>query len=131
MVKPLGYYTGYDPKTQEPAILHNLQERFGSQLQEMTYEQKIVFRAALAGFIAQLPVWKEEGSGINCIDACIESAGTDWNIWNEDEELCEYIQACNQLSERNIENLIEALTAQIGGRIYASRIQADHGKVSL
>ncbi len=131
MVKPLGYYTGYDPQTQEPVVLHNLQERFGSQLEQMTYEQKIVFRAALAGFIAQLPVWKEEGSGITCIDSCIESVGADWNVWDEDEELCEYIQACSQISERNIENMIEALTAQIGGRVYASRIQADHWEVSL
>ena len=41
MTHPIGYYTGYDPKTQEPVILDKLQERFGSQLQRMTYEQKI------------------------------------------------------------------------------------------
>jgi hypothetical protein len=131
MVKPLGYYTGYDPKTQEPAILHNLQERFGSQLQQMTWEQKVVMRAALTGFIAQLPVWEQEGNDITCIDACIESAGVDWGIWDEDQELCEYIQACSQLSEGNIENLIEALTAQIQGKVYASRTHTDHWEVSL
>ena len=55
----------------------------------------------------------------------------DWNIWYEDEELCEYIQACSQLSEGNIEGLIQALCEQIQGRVYASRIQADHWEVSL
>ena len=131
MTHPIGYYTGYDPKTQEPVILDKLQERFGSQLQRMTYEQKIVFRAALTGFIAQLPVWKEDGNDITCIDCCIESAGVDWNIWYEDEELCEYIQACSQLSEGNIEGLIQALCEQIQGKVYASRTHIDHWEVTL
>jgi len=49
----------------------------------------------------------------------------------EDPELVEYIQACSQLSEGNIEGLIEALTAQIGGKVYASRTHTDHWEVSL
>ena len=81
MTKPIGFYTGYDPKTQKPDTLHRLQERFGSQFQGMSYEQKIVMRAALAGFIAEKPVWIEEGNSISCIDGCIESAGVDWQIW--------------------------------------------------
>ena len=131
MTHPIGYYTGYDPKTKEPAILDNLQERFGAQLQRMTYEQKIVMRAALTGFIAQLPVWEENGNDITCIDACIESAGVDWGIWDEDQELCEYIQACSQLSEGNIEGLIQALCEQIQGKVYASRTHTDHWEVTL
>jgi hypothetical protein len=123
MSHPIGYFTGYNPQTQEPVILHNLQERFGGQLQFMSYEQKIVMRAALAGFIAQVPVWQEEGSSISCIDSCIESVGADWNIWDDDTELCDYIQACSQLEESDIEGLIEALTAQIRGKVYASRIE--------
>ncbi len=123
MSHPIGYFTGYNPQTQEPVILHNLQERFGGQLQGMSYEQKIVMRAALAGFIAQVPVWQEEGSSISCIDSCIESVGADWNIWDDDTELCDYIQACSQLEESDIEGLIEALTAQIRGKVYASRIE--------
>ncbi len=123
MSHPIGYFTGYNPQTQEPVILHNLQERFGGQLQGMSYEQKIVMRAALAGFIAQVPVWQEEGSSISCIDSCIESVGADWNIWDDDTELCDYIQACSQLEESDIEGLIEALTAEIRGKVYASRIE--------
>jgi hypothetical protein len=123
MSHPIGYFTGYNPQTQEPVILHNLQERFGGQLQFMSYEQKIVMRAALAGFIAQVPVWQEEGSSISCIDSCIESVGADWNIWDDDTELCDYIQACSQLEESDIEGLIEALTAEIRGKVYASRIE--------
>ena len=130
-MKPLGYYTGYDPQKQSPEILHQLQEQYGPQFQRLTYEQKIVMRAALAGFIAQKPVWKEEGSGITCIEGCIESAGADWHVWDEDPELCKVIEACSQLSEGNIEGLIEALTAQIGGKVYASRLESGYWEVTL
>jgi len=123
MTHPIGFYTAYNPQTQKPDALYQLEERFGSQLQGMSYEQKIVFRAALAGFIAFKPVWIEEGSSISCIDSCIESAGVDWGIWDEDPELVAHIQACSQLDESDIEGLIEALTAQIRGKVYASRIE--------
>lgn len=123
MSHPIGYYTGYNPQTQKPDILHLLQERFGSQLEGMSYEQKIVFRAALTGFIAEGPVWKEEGSGISCIDCCIESAGADWDIWDADQELCEWITDCSKLKESEIEGLIEAVTAQIRAEVYASRLE--------
>ena len=123
MTKPIGFYTSYNPQTEKPDILHQLSERFGSQFQKLSYEQKIVFRAALAGFIAEKPVWIEEGSSISCIDGCIESAGVDWSVWDEDPELVKYIQACSQLDESDIEGLIEALTTQIRGKVYASRIE--------
>ena len=42
---------------------------------------------------------------------------------DEDPELVEFIQACSQLDESDIEGLIEALTAQIRGKVYASRIE--------
>jgi hypothetical protein len=122
MSHSIGYFTSYNPATQKPIILHNLQERFGDQLQLMSYEQKIVMRAALTGFIALLPVW-QEGNSITCIDCCIEGAGADWDVWDADPELVEYIQACSQLNEDDIEGLIEALTAQIRGKVYASRIE--------
>jgi hypothetical protein len=121
MTNVIGAYTGYNPQAQTPDILHQLQERYGAQLQNMTYEQKIVMRAALAGFIAENPVWQQEGSSVTCIDCCIESAGVDWNVWDEDAELCEYIQACSQLHESDIEGLIEAITSQIRSKVYASR----------
>ena len=56
MTHPVGFFTGYNPQTQKPDTLHLLQERFGSQLEVMTYEQKIVMRAALADYIANKPV---------------------------------------------------------------------------
>jgi hypothetical protein len=88
----------------------------------MSYEQKIVMRAALSGFIAEKPVW-QAGNEISCIDCCIESAGVDWDVWNADEKLVEHIQACSELEESDIEGLIEALTTQIRGKVYASRIE--------
>ncbi len=123
MTKPIGYYTSYNPQSRQPGILDRIQEEWGSQLEHMTYEQKVVMRAALSGYIAEKPVWQTEGSGISCIDACIEGAGADWDIWDKDEFLVEVIQHCSELDENNIEGLIEALTAQIRGKIYASRIE--------
>jgi hypothetical protein len=122
MTHPIGYFTGYNPQSRTPGILAQIQEQWGSQLERMTYEQKIVMRAALAGYIAQKPVHVEEDSSICCIDACIESAGVDWNIWDEDEPLVEAIQNCSWfLSESDIEGLIEALTSQIRSQVYAER----------
>jgi len=127
MTNFIGYYTNYIPGTE--GILHSLQTRFGGQLQEMSYEQKIVFRAALAHYVSNNPVWLGVGSSISLIDCCIEAAGVDWNIWDSDPELVECIQACQELHESDIEGLIEALTAQIRGRIYSSRIE-EQGVVS-
>jgi hypothetical protein len=124
MTNVVGYYTSYDPQQRTPGILDRIQEEWGSQLENMTYEQKIVMRAALTGYIANKPVWDSSNNGINCIDACIESAGVDWNIWDADELLVEVIQHCSYtLSENDLEGLIEALTSQIRGKIYASRVE--------
>ncbi|MCA1991540.1 MAG: hypothetical protein LDL41_05765 [Coleofasciculus sp. S288] len=123
MAHPIGYHTSYNPQALTPGILDRIQQEWGSQLEHMTYEQKIVMRAALSGYIAEKPVWKTEGSGITCIDACIESAGVDWDIWDKDEFLVEVIQQCSLLSEGDIEGLIAALTEQIRDRVYASRIE--------
>ena len=133
MTQPVGYYTGYDPEAKSPEALHQIQERFGARLQKMTYEQKIVMRAALADYIANKPVHKPSPhpDEITLIDCCIETAGVDWHIWDEDPELVGYIQSCSQLSEGNIEGLIEALTAQIQGKVYASRTHTDHWEVTL
>jgi hypothetical protein len=57
------------------------------------------------------------------IDCCIESAGVDWRVWDEDELLVKVIQECSLLSESDIEGLIEALTSQIRGKVYASRLE--------
>jgi hypothetical protein len=133
MSQPVGFYTGYDPEAQSPEVLHNIQERFGARLQKMTYEQKIVMRAALADFIANKPVHKPSPhlEEITLIDCCIETAGVDWHIWDEDPELVGYIQSCSQLSEGNIEGLIQALCEQIQGKVYASRTYTDQWSVTL
>ena len=121
MTHALGFYTSYDPQNYMPEVLERIQEKWGSQLESMTYEQKIVFRAALADYVANKPVWKNEGSSVTLIDCCIEAAGVDWNVWEEDEPLVEVIQQCRLLSESDIEGLIEALTSQIRGKVYSSR----------
>jgi len=121
MTHALGFYTSYDPQNYMPEILERIQDKWGCQLESMTYEQKIVFRAALADYVANKPVWKNEGSSVTLIDCCIEAAGVDWNVWEEDEPLVEVVQQCSLLSESDIEGLIEALTSQIRGKVYSSR----------
>jgi|SRR5919202_4764794 hypothetical protein len=125
MTHLVGYFTSYDPQLQSPGIIHKIQQDWGGRLERMTYEQKIVFRAALADYIANKPV--HQPSIISLIDGCIESAGVDWNVWDEDEPLVEAIQHSSLLEEEDIEGLIEALTAQIRGKIYSSR--TDCGKL--
>lgn len=124
MSQPIGYYTSYNPQTRTPGILDRLQQEWGAYLENMTYEQKIVMRAALADYISNKPVWRIEGSSITLIDCCIESAGVDWGVWDNDQLLAEVIQHCSLLSEGDIEGLIEALTAQIRAKLYASRLES-------
>jgi hypothetical protein len=123
MTHPIGYTTSYDFHTKTPDHLHQLQMRYGGQLESMTYEQKIVFRAALADYISNKPVHipSPHPDEVTLMQGCIESAGVDWGVWDEDPELCQYIEGCEALSESDIEGLIEALTAQIRGKVYASR----------
>ena len=121
MTHALGFYTSYDPQNYMPEILERIQDKWGCQLESMTYEQKIVFRAALADYVANKPVWKNEGSSVTLIDCCIEAAGVDWNVWEDDEPLVEVVQQCSLLSESDIEGLIEALISQIRGKVYSSR----------
>lgn len=94
-------------------FLDELKERYGPQLQHLTQTQKRIFRAALASYVALKPIWKANENSISCIDCCIEGAGVDYDIWDEDPELVEYMQACDKLTDRDIEGLIEALTAQL------------------
>jgi hypothetical protein len=125
MSHPLGFSTSYNPQTKTPNLLHQLQERYGGRFESMTYEQKIVFRAALADYISNKPVHtpSPHPEEVTLIQCCIESAGVNWNVWNQDPELCQYIEACETLAEDDIEGLIEALTAQIRGKVYVSRTE--------
>lgn len=115
-VKPIGYYvSSRDKNTQE--ILEEMQEHWGSRFENLERKWKLVFRGALACYQAIYQDWIEEGSSISCIDNCIVGAGGDnFNIWDEQADLVEYIQlVANEFSERDIEKLIEALTAQLVG----------------
>jgi hypothetical protein len=125
MSHALGYTTSYNPQTKTPDLLHQLQLRYGGRLETMTYEQKIVMRAALADYISNKPVHipSPHRDEVTLMQGCIESAGVNWDVWDKDPELCEYIEACESLSSSDIEGLIEALTAQIRGKVYLSRTE--------
>lgn len=115
-MKPLGYYVS-SQDTVNQGILDEMQELWGSRLENLERKWKLVFRGALACYQAIYQDWIEEGSSVSCIDSCIVGAGgDDFNIWEEQADLAEYIQlVADELSEREIENLIEALTAQLAG----------------
>lgn len=114
--KSVGFYVGNkDKRVQE--LLTGLTETWGSRLEGMDDKWKLVFRGALACYQAIYQDWIEEGSSVSCIDSCIVGAGgDDFNIWDEQPDLVEYIQAiADDFSESDIEGLIEALTVQIRG----------------
>ena len=111
--KPLGNYTSYTPG--DTGILHQIQERYGAQFQGISRLGKLIFRASLAAYLVMRPIWDDAGNSISCADGCIAGAGgDDHDIWSADPEFVEYIRACcEQLSESDIEDLIEALTSQL------------------
>jgi hypothetical protein len=112
--KPVGYYVSGDE------LIDEMQECYGGQFEEMPQHLKLIFRAALANYLACRPYWEQSGSDVTCMQACIESAGVDAGIWvvtehgrSDEEELVDFIEGCGELSDDRIEGLIEALTAQI------------------
>jgi hypothetical protein len=123
MTHAIGYYTSYNSQTRQPGILDRIQQEWGTQLEHMTYEQKIVMRGALADYIVNKPVHQPSPhrDEVTLMQTCIETAGVDWNVWDADPELCQCLEACESLHESDVEGLIEAITAQIRGRVYASR----------
>jgi len=111
--KPLGYYTNHTPG--DAGILDQLQQRYGAQLQGVSRLGKLIFRASLAAYLVMRPIWNDEGNCISCADSSIASAGgDDHEIWSNDPEFVEYIRACcEQLSDSDLEGVIEALTSQL------------------
>ena len=114
--KPIGHYVSSQDAVNQ-GILEEMENLWGSRFEKLERKWKLVFRGALACYQAIYQDWIEEGSSISCIDSCIVGAGgDDFNIWDEQADLVEYIQlTAHELSEKEIENLIEALTAQLAG----------------
>jgi hypothetical protein len=113
MSHPVGYYTNYTPG--DTGVLDQLQARYGVRLEGIDRTNKLLFRATLATYLVIYPIWNPEGSSISCADCCIAGAGgDDFNIWDNQPELVQHMEACcEQLSESDIEGLIEALTSQL------------------
>lgn len=109
--KPLGYYVGSDE------LFDQLQDRYGCYFECMERHWKLIFRASLATYLVIHPIWEESANSISCADCCLAGAGgDDYSIWDENPELVDYIRACcENLGEKAIEALLEALTAQLRG----------------
>jgi hypothetical protein len=94
-------------------------EAYGPRFEQMTKQWKLLFRASLATYLAIRPIWIEEGSSVTCIEACIAGAGgDDLNIWDEEPQLIDFINKVCELSDIQIEGLIEAMTAQLREGVY-------------
>lgn len=109
--QPVSYYVGRED------LFEQLQDRYGCYFESMERHWKLIFRATLAGYLVMRPIWDDDSNSITCAQCSIACAGgDDYNIWEENPELVEYIQSsCENLSESDIEGLIEALTAQLRG----------------
>lgn len=107
--KPLSYYVSDD------RLFSELQERYGSRFEQMDCTSKLIFRASLTAYLVIRPIWDDASNSISCADCCIAGAGgDDYEIWDNNPLLVEYIQkACENLELDDIEGLIEALSAQL------------------
>jgi hypothetical protein len=78
---------------------------------------KLMFRATLASYLVIHPIWNDEENGISCADCCIAGAGgDDYNVWDENNELVYWMrECCANLSEDDVEGLLQALSAQLRG----------------
>lgn len=100
-------------RNERDEFIDSLAERYGDNFEKLERKWKLIFRAALADYLANLPFWKESAPGnITLMETCIEGAGVDAGIWDE-EELAEAINDCEHLGESDIEMLIECLTNQL------------------
>lgn len=107
-MKPVTYYA------QEHELIHEMVGQYGSRFENLDRQWKLVFRAALASYLAVRPIWIDAENSITCMDCSIVSAGgDDLNIWDENPQLVSFIQDCDALPESDIEGLIEALTIQL------------------
>lgn len=113
-MKPLDHFT-VPPNSEPPrsGYFYKLKLKYGEFLESLSTNRKKIFRAALAHYIANEPVWSEAGNSISLMEVCIESAGVDWDIWDEDPTLCNYIQESQELDSLAMEWLIRALSHYI------------------
>ncbi|HAA31082.1 MAG TPA: hypothetical protein DCE56_29475 [Cyanobacteria bacterium UBA8553] len=113
------YFATYIPGTE--VTISVIQGQFGRQLEKLSYEEKIIFRAALSNYVANVHVYEQGSADDNdLIDTCIEGAGVCWEVW-DNERLVEAIRMCRVLHESDMEILIESLSEQLRNKIYASR----------
>lgn len=109
------YFATYIPGSE--VIISLLQGTFGPQLEKLDYIEKTIFRAVLTTYVANYPA-SEDDTFESFIDECIKTAGFSWDVW-DNERLVEAIRMCQTLHSNDIEVLIDALSEQIRGKIYA------------
>jgi hypothetical protein len=108
--QPLGFYCSGE-------LFDQLTDRYGCYFEIMERHWKLIFRASLTAYLAFESIYDHSSNSISCAQASIASAGgDDFNIWEENPELADYIQAACDLSSDDIESLIFALTAQLRGK---------------
>jgi hypothetical protein len=110
MTKPLGYYIGsLDSGNWSDA----LQEKFGSQLQLMSLEDKLAARACITYWLFHQEIVQNSLGDYSLVQAALDTM----TGWVEDEgDALEFCQIVNNVPRSDLEGLIECLTANIRWR---------------
>ncbi len=110
MTKPLGYYIGsLDSDNWSDA----LQERFGSQLQLMSLEDKLAARACITYWLFHQEIVQNSLGDYSLVQAALDTM----TGWVEDKgDALEFCQIVNNVPRSDLEGLIECLTANIRWR---------------
>ncbi len=73
MVKPLGYYVGGLPGTQDEYILAEIEERYGSQLQALTHDDRAACIIMLIESATDTPQ--------SIVQDSFDEEGNGWGLW--------------------------------------------------
>jgi len=105
MVKPLGYYTGYDPQNQSPIALHLLVEKFGDYLQQLGISEKLALLAIISRCLAVNAQFSDKDFIYTLEDAWSE---TDYDI---PPELGGLLESLNELGDGDLLGICQTLIA--------------------
>ena len=107
MTKSIGYYAG---SINSDVWCEALQEKFGSQLQLMSFEQKLAARASITYWLFHQEITQNSLGEYSLVQAALDTM-TGW-LYDENDAL-EFCQIVESASREDLEGLIECLTANI------------------
>ncbi|GAX44702.1 hypothetical protein NIES4075_57210 [Tolypothrix sp. NIES-4075] len=107
MTKPLGYYLG---SLDSDNWSDTLQERFGSQLQLMSLEDKLAARACITYWLFHQEIVQNSLGDYSLAQAALDTM----TGWTRDKgDALEFCQIVQDATRGDLEGLIECLTSNI------------------